>query len=82
MKKTFLAIALCTCGLLAYAAGAVVTTTCGIQVSTVDQSAFETFGDWYDYMGDLNESLCGTRTGECIIRKDNTSLHITKICPF
>lgn len=64
MKKTFLTIALCACGLFAFAAGAIVTTSCGKQVSTVDQTAFETFGDWNDYMADLNEALCGTRSGE------------------
>ena len=32
-------------------------------VNTVDQRAFDTYGEWMDYMGDLNEAYCGTRTG-------------------
>lgn len=40
---------------------AIVTTSCGISVTTVSMEAFETYGDWYDYMVDINEMYCGSR---------------------
>lgn len=40
-----------------------VKTSCGKMVNTVDQRAFDTYGEWMDYMADLNEAYCGTRTG-------------------
>ena len=42
-----------------------VKTSCGTYVNTVDQRAFETYGDgeWMDYMADLNEDECGMRYG-------------------
>lgn len=43
---------------------AVVTTSCGTQLTTVDMEYFETYGDWEGYMEDLNEIECGTRSGE------------------
>ncbi len=30
-------------------------------VTSVDQDAFEYYGDWEDYVRDLNEIYCGTR---------------------
>lgn len=41
-----------------------VTTSYGTQLTTIEMDYFETYGEWQDYMADLNEIECGTRDGE------------------
>ena len=40
---------------------ATVWTTCGKGVTTVGQKFFETIGEWYSWLGALNEHYCGTK---------------------
>lgn len=42
---------------------AVVTTSCGTQVTTVGQEYFEEYGEWIEYMRELNQIDCGTEEG-------------------
>lgn len=64
-KKTILGIfAIFTLSLCFSVYSAVVSTSCGTELTTVGMEYFETYGEWQDYMADLNEIECGTRSGE------------------
>lgn len=41
--------------------GVTVTTTCGKQVTTVGQDYFDQYGDWLEFMSELNEWNCGKK---------------------
>ncbi len=60
MKKKFLAFVLAVSGVVASSA-AVYHTTCGVPVNSVDPEFFQTYGEWFTFMNDLNEIKCGTR---------------------
>ncbi len=60
-KKMFCMLLACLFTLSAFSA--IVKTTCGKTVYTVNQSYFDTFGEWLDFMYDLNASYCGKEGG-------------------
>ncbi len=51
-------------------ASASYTTTCGKVVMGPGQEFFETYGEWEDFVRDLNEVYCGTRDINGVWEKD------------
>lgn len=56
-KKTFLLLTLLSvfCG----ASAKFYMTNCGEGFYAPSRNFFETFGDWYDYLAEMEEELCG-----------------------